>query len=121
MADEKLKRDNVPLKNRSKRRQLISSATSLSSLFGGLIGPPASSTGSTATEKHQVATKMGKKSKHKDGPQKERWLLTRKTWKYMTDAGRRLIPETIQHRGINSSQDISKIEDYFQQVCKFVF
>lgn len=113
MADDKLNRNNKTLKTRTKRRQLLSSATSLSSLFGGIIGPPAS------TEKPSAATKMGKKSKHKDGPQKERWLLTRKTWKYMTDAGHRLIPEAIHRRGINGSQDISKIEDYFQQVRNY--
>lgn len=128
MADNKSNRNNKPLKNRTKRRQLLSSATSLSSLFGGIIGPsqsattsppppqPTITTNTTTSDKQSIPSKMGKKSKHKDGPQKERWLLTRKTWKYMTDAGHRLIPEAIQRRGINGSQDISKIEDYFQQV-----
>ncbi|XP_050339813.1 uncharacterized protein LOC126766094 isoform X2 [Bactrocera neohumeralis] len=44
---------------------------------------------------------------------RERWLLTRKTWKYMTDAGRKLIPEGAQ----NCKEDIAKIEANFQQIC----
>ncbi|XP_036334923.1 uncharacterized protein LOC118745557, partial [Rhagoletis pomonella] len=44
---------------------------------------------------------------------RERWLLTRKTWKYMTDAGRKLIPDGAQNR----KEDILKIETHFQQVC----
>lgn len=45
---------------------------------------------------------------------KERWLLTRKTWRYMADAGRRLIPEGTHNR----QEDIPKIEQYFQEVCQ---
>lgn len=60
---------------------------------------------------------MGKKVE-KDKPPKERWLLTRKTWKYMTDAGRKLIPDYIQNRGnTNDPNDLKKIEEYFQHVC----
>ncbi|XP_052749731.1 uncharacterized protein LOC113512037 isoform X2 [Galleria mellonella] len=44
---------------------------------------------------------------------RERWLLTRKTWKYMSDAGRRLIPEGAQNR----AEDVPRIEAYFQEVC----
>ncbi|XP_011503034.1 PREDICTED: uncharacterized protein LOC105366327 [Ceratosolen solmsi marchali] len=46
-------------------------------------------------------------------PIKERWLLTRKTWRYMADAGRRLIPDANHNR----HEDIPKIEQYFQDVC----
>ena len=46
-------------------------------------------------------------------PIKERWLLTRKTWRYMADAGRRLIPDGTHNR----PEDIPKIEQYFQEVC----
>lgn len=46
-------------------------------------------------------------------PAKERWLLTRKTWRYMADAGRRLIPEG----ALNRPEDVPKIEAYFQDVC----
>jgi hypothetical protein len=46
-------------------------------------------------------------------PTRERWLLTRKTWRYMADAGRRLIPEGAQNR----PEDVPKIEAYFQEVC----
>nr|CAD7194281.1 unnamed protein product [Timema douglasi] len=46
-------------------------------------------------------------------PSRERWLLTRKTWRYMADAGRRLIPDG----ALNRPEDIPKIEAYFQEVC----
>lgn len=46
--------------------------------------------------------------------EKERWLLTRKTWRYMADAGRRLIPEGVHNR----PEDVPKIEKYFQEVCQ---
>lgn len=45
---------------------------------------------------------------------KERWLLTRKTWRYMTDAGRKLIPDG----ALNRPEDVPKIEAYFQEVCQ---
>lgn len=45
---------------------------------------------------------------------RERWLLTRKTWKYMSDAGRRLIPDGAQNR----PEDVPRIEAYFQEVCQ---
>ena len=45
---------------------------------------------------------------------KERWLLTRKTWKYMTDAGRKLIPDNISG---HKTEDVAKIEKSFQDVC----
>lgn len=45
---------------------------------------------------------------------RERWLLTRKTWRYMADAGRKLIPEGI----VNRPEDVPKIEAYFQEVCQ---
>ncbi|XP_052123709.1 uncharacterized protein LOC113207232 isoform X2 [Frankliniella occidentalis] len=54
----------------------------------------------------RVDSKRGKKPR-------ERWLLTRKTWRYMTDAGRRLIPEGAHNR----AEDVPRIEAYFQEVC----
>lgn len=56
--------------------------------------------------------KAPKERKIKNKP-KERWLLTRKTWRYMADAGRRLIPEG----ALNRAEDVPKIEAYFQEVC----
>ncbi|XP_026846854.1 uncharacterized protein LOC6602011 [Drosophila persimilis] len=44
---------------------------------------------------------------------RERWLLTRKTWRYMTDSGRKLIPDGAQ----SGSDNISLIEAQFQRVC----
>lgn len=44
---------------------------------------------------------------------KEKWLLTRKTWRYMSDAGKKLFPDGIG----NQKADIPKLEENFQQVC----
>lgn len=49
------------------------------------------------------------------GSKRERWLLTRKTWRYMADAGRKLMPEGVQG---NRPEDVPKIEAYFQGVCQ---
>lgn len=56
-----------------------------------------------------------KKRSFKRGAVKERWLLTRKTWKFMADAGRRLLPDGA---AVNRADDIPKIEKYFQEVCR---
>ncbi|XP_014606230.1 PREDICTED: uncharacterized protein LOC106787951 [Polistes canadensis] len=55
-----------------------------------------------------------RRTKRSSKPSKERWLLTRKTWRYMADAGRRLIPDGVHNR----TEDIPKIEQYFQEVCQ---
>ncbi|XP_073954257.1 uncharacterized protein isoform X2 [Choristoneura fumiferana] len=55
---------------------------------------------------------MTKTVRRRDKP-RERWLLTRKTWKYMSDAGRRLVPDGAQNR----AEDVPRIEAYFQEVC----
>ena len=59
-----------------------------------------------------VGSREGAKER-KPKPRRERWLLTRKTWRYMTDAGRKLIPEGTHNR----PEDIPKIEAYFQEIC----
>ncbi|KAJ2945102.1 hypothetical protein O0L34_g9158 [Tuta absoluta] len=56
---------------------------------------------------------MTKLPRRREKP-RERWLLTRKTWKYMSDAGRRLIPEGAR----NCAEDLPRIEAYFQDVCQ---
>lgn len=56
-----------------------------------------------------------KKRSFRRGAVKERWLLTRKTWKFMADAGRRLLPDGAAG---NKADDIPKIEKYFQEVCR---
>lgn len=48
------------------------------------------------------------------GEKKTRWLLTRKTWRYMADAGRKLIPDGVQ----NKPENIEKIEEHFQKLCQ---
>ncbi|XP_013171705.1 PREDICTED: uncharacterized protein LOC106120808 isoform X2 [Papilio xuthus] len=55
---------------------------------------------------------MAKAVRRRDKP-RERWLLTRKTWKYMSDAGRRLVPDGAQNR----LEDLPRIEACFQEVC----
>lgn len=55
-----------------------------------------------------------RRTKRASRPMKERWLLTRKTWRYMADAGRRLIPDGTHNR----PEDIPRIEQYFQEVCQ---
>lgn len=60
------------------------------------------------------ATSKERRTKRSSKPSKERWLLTRKTWRYMADAGRRLIPDGTHNR----AEDIPKIEQYFQEVCQ---
>lgn len=134
MADSKRRYKYIHLKNRTKRQQLITPSTSLSSLYGESSGSVnAAETGAVAgttapsttssTSSFRKSFKMGKKTsdkekqKHGNGPPKERWLLTRKTWKYMTDAGRRLIPDYMQNRHANA-QDLKHIEEYFQHVCR---
>lgn len=59
-------------------------------------------------------TSKERRTKRSSKPSKERWLLTRKTWRYMADAGRRLIPDGAHNR----PEDIPKIEQYFQEVCQ---
>lgn len=58
--------------------------------------------GGTGSGKSSAASKL-----------KERWLLTRKTWRYMSDAGKKLFPE-----GVNPqrSEDLPKVEDHFQKI-----
>lgn len=48
------------------------------------------------------------------GEKKTRWLLTRKTWRYMADAGRKLIPDGVQ----NKSDNVEKLEEHFQKLCQ---
>ncbi len=76
-------------------------------------GDDVSEPSATTMAKKPIRTKE-KEKKVKRAPTKERWLLTRKTWKYMADAGRKLIPDGVSNR----PEDIPKIEEYFQNVCR---
>ncbi|KAF7284838.1 hypothetical protein GWI33_021481 [Rhynchophorus ferrugineus] len=67
---------------------------------------------SASTESTEFSLSMGRSIRRKKP--KERWLLTRKTWKYMADAGRKLIPDGAR----NCPEDIPKIEAHFQELCK---
>lgn len=72
------------------------------------------STDTTSTIRDTPPTSKDRRTKRFGKPVKERWLLTRKTWRYMADAGRRLIPDGTHNR----PEDIPKIEQYFQEVCQ---
>ena len=47
---------------------------------------------------------------------REKWLVTRKTWRYMADAGKLLLPEALR-KGKETAEDLSAYEDHFQKVC----
>ncbi|XP_071545387.1 uncharacterized protein RhoGAP102A isoform X2 [Panulirus ornatus] len=57
--------------------------------------------------------KAGQAPKTTTAKLKERWLLTRKTWRYMSDAGKKLFPE-----GVNphKTEDIPRVEEHFQKI-----
>ncbi|XP_068219556.1 uncharacterized protein RhoGAP102A isoform X2 [Palaemon carinicauda] len=44
---------------------------------------------------------------------KERWLLTRKTWRYMSDAGKKLFPDGVNPQ---KTEDIPRVEEHFQKI-----
>jgi hypothetical protein len=69
-------------------------------------GRPVASVSST-TAKRQLSPQSGER--------KTRWLLTRKTWRYMADAGRKLIPDSLQN---NKPEDVEKLEENFQRICQ---
>ena len=52
---------------------------------------------------------------------KERWLVTRKTWRYMADAGKLLIPEALR-KGKDyrdyTEEDLRLLEEHYQNVCE---
>ncbi|KAK7067988.1 hypothetical protein SK128_008974 [Halocaridina rubra] len=70
-------------------------------------------------ESKEKKEKDGKDGKSPQAPKsttaklKERWLLTRKTWRYMSDAGKKLFPEGVNPQKI---EDIPKVEEHFQKV-----
>lgn len=98
------------LKKRSRRSVLATTSTVHSPLqqADSAIGVD------VPLEMGRKSVKEKEKKSFKRGSIKERWLLTRKTWKFMADAGRRLLPEGVS----NKADDISKIEQYFQEVCR---
>ncbi|XP_041632562.2 uncharacterized protein RhoGAP102A isoform X3 [Drosophila kikkawai] len=72
----------------------------------GRLAPPSSL--SFAHNSSYIGNKLRRCSTKEK--KRERWLLTRKTWRYMTDAGRKLISE-------DSPNNIAQIEAHFQRVC----
>ena len=51
---------------------------------------------------------------------REKWLLTRKTWRYMADAGKLLIPESLR-KGKDmkeyTNDELAKLEEHFNSLC----
>ena len=45
---------------------------------------------------------------------RERWLITRKTWRYMADAGKLLIPESLRK---GTEEDLKFYEEQYQDAC----
>ncbi len=54
------------------------------------------------------------------GKKRERWIVTRKTWRYMADAGKLLIPDALK-KGKDmkdySIQDLNDLDDHYQKIC----
>ena len=47
---------------------------------------------------------------------REKWLVTRKTWRYMADAGKLLLPESLR-KGKEAPDELSAYEEHFQKAC----
>ncbi|KAJ6622854.1 hypothetical protein Bhyg_17318, partial [Pseudolycoriella hygida] len=76
------------------------------------IDPSNVSEPSTTMAKKPIRTKE-KEKKVKRAPTKERWLLTRKTWKYMADAGPQL--HTIATTTMQKSKSSSNVGQVFSK------
>ncbi|KAL7286588.1 hypothetical protein TKK_0019215 [Trichogramma kaykai] len=86
-----------------------------------------SSSSGTAAARSPPGSKERKRGTAKANNSNVRWLLTRKTWRYMADAGRRLIPESIaaakmassvaHHQQQSENIPIELIEQNFQEIC----
>ena len=65
--------------------------------------------------------KGGARNRETKPKKKERWLVTRKTWRYMADAGKLLIPEALR-MGKDprnyTEDDINLLEEHFQNVSE---
>ncbi|XP_042236090.1 uncharacterized protein LOC121875566 [Homarus americanus] len=57
--------------------------------------------------------KAGQAGKTTTAKLKERWLLTRKTWRYMSDAGKKLFPDGVNPQ---KTEDIPRVEEHFQKI-----
>ena len=78
-------------------------------------------TGSTTGPGPPLTTSARTKITVPEKPKKkERWLVTRKTWRYMADAGKLLIPESLR-KGKNihqySDDDLNNLDNLYQDVC----
>ena len=94
----------------------------------GAVGPPKS------TVPPKIVPPPAKPKKRDKSPQdgslshsqlpkpkkREKWLLTRKTWRYMADAGKLLIPESLR-KGKDmkeyTNDELAKLEEHFNSLC----
>lgn len=76
--------------------------------------PRAAGAGATSTPAAQ--TKPVQPPAPAKPKKQEKWLVTRKTWRYMADAGKLLIPESLR-KGKDSSDDVAAFEEHFQETC----
>ena len=106
---------SLSIRNREleyKVSQNISDKENLSHLKLDIL-PRRTSSSSTMGRKPLQRDKSFKSSVTEKKTRKENWLLTRKTWRYMTDAGRKLIPDGVQ----NKPENLARIEEHFQHLC----
>jgi hypothetical protein len=92
-------------------QQAISDKEYLSHIKRGAV---AAASGSGMGRKSSTKDRSLKRQQSVSGEKKTRWLLTRKTWRYMADAGRKLIPDGVQ----NKPENVEKIEEHFQKLCQ---
>lgn len=92
-----------PATENSENPSKISDKENLSHLKSKTMGRRSSARDRERNIKRQAST----------NEKKTRWLLTRKTWRYMADAGRKLIPDGMS----NKPENLAKIEDHFQKLC----
>ncbi|XP_059080446.1 uncharacterized protein LOC131878482 isoform X2 [Tigriopus californicus] len=85
------------------------------------VSDVASSSATTPTLKTTTtSTAATQTSPNQKSKKKERWLVTRKTWRYMADAGKLLIPEALR-KGKDlkaySLEEMKELDDHYQRIC----
>ena len=84
-------------------------------------GNKGSSTGGSGASSGTGASHFSSSKLNPPKPRKrERWLVTRKTWRYMADAGKLLIPESLR-KGKDykdyTEDDLRLLEEHYAKVC----
>ena len=68
-----------------------------------------------AAEKATDSADSDNNNEPRSSTKRPKWLMTRKTFRYMADAGKRLFPDGVS---LNKVSDIAKIEENFQKACE---